>query len=111
MRESLKDVFDKEFGDIETYMCCAHEYLDLLAGVASYSVHSRIRPWDHFAGAMMLEEGGGYVRKWDRSLYRPGDEYGGLITAVDVETYDKIYTLLLKKFVSEYDNAPVCKAG
>lgn len=101
MREELKDVLDQEFGNIETYMCCAHEYLDILAGKSAFSMYSRIRPWDHLAGAMMMEEAGGYVRKWDKSLYRPGDERGGVICTPDETTWNKIYNLLLKQYIAE----------
>ncbi|MCI5060728.1 MAG: inositol monophosphatase [Alphaproteobacteria bacterium] len=109
MRDDLKDILDDEFGNVETYVCCAHEYMDILNGDAFFSLYSRIRPWDHLAGAMMLEEAGGYVRKWDRSLYHPGDEWGGLISAPSEEVYDKIHELLLKKFMKSYDNVPAYK--
>jgi len=98
MQVELKPVLDKYFGNVETYLCCAHEYLDILEGDAYFSMYSRIRPWDHLAGAMMLEEAGGYVRKWDESLYRPGDERGGLITAPSKEIWKEIYEHLLRDF-------------
>ncbi len=99
MREELKDVLNDEFGNIETYMCCAHEYLDILEGEAFFSMYSRIRPWDHLAGGFMMEESGGYARKWDRSPYAPGDERGGLICAPDEDVWNKIHNLLLRKYL------------
>lgn len=101
LKEELKDVLNDKFGNIETYMCCAHEYLDILAGEAHFSLYSRIRPWDHLAGAMMMEEAGGHVRKWDKSLYRPGDERGGVICAPNEKTWDEIYGLLLNKYINK----------
>ena len=98
MRAELKPVFEQEFGNVDTYMCCAHEYLDILAGQAFFSMYSRIRPWDHLAGAMMMSEAGGHVRKWDSSAYKPGDERGGLIAAQDSGVWDQIHELLLKKY-------------
>ena len=99
LKAELAPVLDSEFGNIETYLCCAHEYLDILAGEAYFSLYSRIRPWDHLAGAMMMEEAGGHVRKWDKSLYRPGDERGGVICTPDEGVWDEIYELLLKKYL------------
>ncbi len=98
MQIELKPVLDEHFGNVETYLCCAHEYLDILEGNSYFSMYSRIRPWDHLAGAMMLEEAGGYVRKWDESLYRPGDERGGLINAPSKEIWKEIYNHLLRDF-------------
>ena len=99
LRDELKEVLDQEFGNIETYLCCAHEYLDILAGESYFSMYSRIRPWDHLAGAMMMEEADGFVRKWDKSLYRPGDERGGVICTPNEAVWDEIYGLLLAKYL------------
>ena len=99
LKEDLKDVLDSEFGNIETYLCCAHEYLDILEGDAFFSMYSRIRPWDHLAGCMMMAESGGYVRKWDRSHYGPGDERGGVIVAPDKNIWETIHGLLLEPYL------------
>lgn len=99
MREELKEILDSEFGNVETYMCCAHEYMDILEGEAFFSMYSRIRPWDHLTGGMMMVESGGYARKWDGSLYSPGDERGGLICTPDENIWNQIYDLLLKKYL------------
>jgi len=96
MRHELKHVLDTEFGNIETYLCCAHEYMDILQGESFFSMYSRIRPWDHLTGAMMLREAGGYVRKWDGSNYEAGDQRGGLICTDTEETWQNIYDFLLK---------------
>jgi fructose-1,6-bisphosphatase/inositol monophosphatase family enzyme len=99
MREELKPVLEKEFGNVETYLCCAHEYLDILSGDAHFSMYSRIRPWDHQAGAMMLREAGGTVKKWDGSDYKAEDQRGGLICTADQGAWDDIYELLLKDYL------------
>ncbi|MEM6812398.1 MAG: inositol monophosphatase family protein [Pseudomonadota bacterium] len=99
MQEELKPVLDQYFGNTETYLCCAHEYLDILDGEAYFSLYSRIRPWDHLAGAMMLNEAGGVIRKWDGSHYKPGDERGGLINTPHQELWDEIFELLIKQYL------------
>ena len=48
---------------------------------------------------MMMEEAGGFVRKWDKSLYRPGDERGGVICTPDETVWDEIHGLLLAKYL------------
>ncbi|HPD83255.1 MAG TPA: inositol monophosphatase [Alphaproteobacteria bacterium] len=99
MREELKPVIEAEFGNVETYLCCAHEYLDILAGQAHFSMYSRIRPWDHQAGAMMMREAGGYVRKWDGSEYRAGDQRGGIICTPNENVWSEIYGRLLADYI------------
>lgn len=100
MRDELKPVLESEFGNVETYLCCAHEYLDILNGEAYFSMYSRIRPWDHQAGAMMLREAGGHVRKWDGSAYKAKDQRGGIICTPDENTWQEIYDLLLDKYIT-----------
>lgn len=95
IRQEMEEVLSEYFSNVETYMCCAHEYLDILEGDAYFSMYSRIRPWDHLTGAMMMREAGGHVRKWDGSDYNPGDERGGLIVAPDADVWEEIYELLL----------------
>lgn len=99
IREELKPVLESQFGNIETYLCCAHEYLDILSGEAYFSMYSRIRPWDHQAGAMMMREAGGVVKKWDGSAYEAKDQRGGVICAPTQDVWDEIYGHLLKGYV------------
>lgn len=77
-------------GKADPLFCCAHEYIALLAGEAVFSVYSRIKPWDHLPGALLVQEAGGYVCKWDGSVYMPGEEDGGLICAPDEALWDAV---------------------
>ncbi len=45
--------------------CSAYAYLKLITGEVDFKLSSRIHPWDHAAGALMLEELGGEVRWLD----------------------------------------------
>ena len=99
IRPEVEAVLDESFGDVETYMCCAHEYMEILEGESFFSVYSRIRPWDHLPGTMMVSEAGGVVRKWDGSSYGPGDERGGVIVSPSQSMWDDVLCILLKPFV------------
>lgn len=52
--------------------CSAYAYLRLLRGEADFALFSRVHPWDHAAGALMLAETGGEAR-WldDGTPYQP----------------------------------------
>ena len=80
----LRPVIDSKIAMLakaSTYFCCAHEYVSMLEGEAAFSIYKRIKPWDHLAGVLMLEEAGFHVRKWDGSPYVPSDTDGGLLNA------------------------------
>lgn len=81
--------------DAQSFWCCAWDYIELLEGHAAFSIYKRIEPWDHFAGALMLEESGFHVRKWDKSLYSGSDLSGGLVVAPSEELWNRVYTEFL----------------
>lgn len=77
--------------------CSAYGYLKLLHGEVDFQLSSKIHPWDHVAGTLMLEEIGGASR-WleDASAYTPQDTRDAplLITAPDRDWHE-IARLLL----------------
>jgi len=99
MRDRAKEILNEHFGKTNPYMCCAHEYLTILEGGAFFSLYTRIKPWDHAAGVLMLTEAGGYVRKWDGSEYHAQDHSGVLLCASSPEAWNEIYEIILKPFL------------
>jgi len=80
IRNRLKAGLD-HVGDSRSLMCCAHEYMALLSGDAAFAIYYRLKPWDHLAGVMIVQEAGGHAVKWDASAYIPGDAGNGLIAS------------------------------
>lgn len=78
-----------------TLRCSAHEYLQIASGHADFGINGWMKAWDHLAGALMVQEAGGVVKKWDGSLYRPSDEHGGLIVAANQDLWDETYRRFL----------------
>lgn len=87
----------KLIGDATTFVCCAWEYIDVMEGNAAFSVYKRIEPWDHMAGALLLEECGFYTRKWDGSVYGGADLQGGLVNAPSREIWERAFEMFLKE--------------
>lgn len=86
----------EKFKSCQTLNCAAHEYLRIVTGQAQFSVYSRLKPWDHLPGALMITETGGYVEKWDRTPYTPQDHHVGLIAAASQENWNMVYDVFLK---------------
>lgn len=80
----------KHFAECRSMACAAHEYLRVARGDAQFSLYSRLKPWDHLAGTLTVEEAGGYTAKWDGTPYQPSDHHVGLITASDKETWKTV---------------------
>lgn len=85
-----------QFKEVTALTCCAWEYVSVLEGEALFSVYKRIEPWDHLAGVLILQEAGYYIRKWDGSVYVPGDQKGGLVNAPSKEIWERAHELFVK---------------
>lgn len=99
IKEQAKEIIAKNFGETTSCHCCAHDYLEILMGKAFFAMYSRIRPWDHQAGGLIMSEAGGTVKKWDGSEYQAKDQRGGLIITPNQEVWDEIHGHLLKPFI------------
>jgi fructose-1,6-bisphosphatase/inositol monophosphatase family enzyme len=54
------------------YRCAGHEYRLLASGGTHFSMYSKLMPWDHLAGCLLVAEAGGSLRQGRRcALYAP----------------------------------------
>jgi len=74
-------------GQTPNFRCAAHTYRALAMGHLHATLSRRTLPWDHAAGALIAAEAGGYVRKPDGSAYQPSSLEGGILAAVDEESF------------------------
>lgn len=84
----------QSFGQTQSLGCAAHEYIRIAKGLADVSLYSRLKPWDHLAGTLIVQEAGGYVAKIDGSAYTPKDDYAGLIVTTSQKAWKRIRSLL-----------------
>lgn len=91
-RQHIQDA-EKHFKECSSLHCAAHEYLGIARGDKHFVIYSRLKPWDHLPGALLVEEAGGYIAKWDKQPYTPKDTYAGLIVTTDDANWDKLYDI------------------
>ena len=61
----------------ESVTCSAYGYIDLARGFRDFGLYSRCHPWDHAAGALMLQEIGGRAEYFDTGApYAPRPTQG-----------------------------------
>jgi fructose-1,6-bisphosphatase/inositol monophosphatase family enzyme len=94
-RAALKES-QKKFGMTDPLFCAAHEYLGVAKGVRDFALYSRLKPWDHVPGALIVAESGGFVAKWDGSPYTARDHDGGLIAARSREIWEKVHATIVR---------------
>ena len=76
--------------------CAGFEYPEIITGIQDFVLSRRTLPWDHAPGALILQEAGGIVRRWDGSEYQPGDGYEGVIATRDLHTWARVEQALLQ---------------
>lgn len=74
----------------------AHAYLRLLDGRYHFAAFSRLMPWDHAAGVLMLAEAGGVGRLIDGTPYAPTRRDGELLLASTGETWTDLAAILTR---------------
>ena len=94
--------FVREFDALHTLSCAGHEYIRVASGQYDFSIYNRIRPWDHLAGSLAVQEAGGCVAKWDGSPYTPQDDGGGLVVASNETLLKALQEKIINKLVEDY---------
>lgn len=80
-------------GKTTRYFCCGQEYMDVLRGKLNYAVYGgKLKPWDHAAGVLMVEEAGGFTQLIDGEDYTPIRivKNRRLLLAPDAETWQSL---------------------
>lgn len=91
----LQPVQRRRLGSLTTLKCAGCEYIELLTGQRDFSLYRRIKPWDHAAGALMMQEAGGVAEHFDGSPYRPHNGLdAGIITAASREVMGEVRSIL-----------------
>lgn len=83
-----------QFWGAYTYRCGGQEMRLMASGGCHFIVYSKLTPWDHIAGVLILQEAGAHVAHFDGSAYEAGDLDGGLLFAPDKESWETIRVAL-----------------
>lgn len=73
---------------LSNFRCAGHEYRTFASGHAHFACYNKLMPWDHLAGTLISQEAGGYAARLDGQPYLPSHVDGGLLVAVDRESWD-----------------------
>jgi fructose-1,6-bisphosphatase/inositol monophosphatase family enzyme len=85
----------QRLGGLTSLNCAGREYIEILGGQRDFSLYRRTKPWDHAAGALMVEEAGGQAVRFDGAPYDPaGNMEGGIITAVSPTVLAEVREIL-----------------
>jgi fructose-1,6-bisphosphatase/inositol monophosphatase family enzyme len=75
--------------------CCGVSYPRMATGEEHFALFWKMAPWDHAPGALLVEECGGAVRRWDGEHYRVDVPGTGLLAVSDAAAWDDVRAALL----------------
>ena len=79
----------------DTLSSAGQEYLRMAKGDSDFSLFTKLMPWDHVPGAILLREAGGLARTLDGQNYRPLGIYGpALLLAPDQAAWQALFDCL-----------------
>ena len=82
-------------GAVKTLGCAGAEYVRLVAGEIRFALFTKLMPWDHAPGSLILAEAGGVPRLLDGRLYAPTCREGdGLLHAHSEHGWQTVYDAL-----------------
>ncbi|WP_299784355.1 inositol monophosphatase [uncultured Marivita sp.] len=70
--------------------CAAHEFRMVALGHVDFVLSSALSPWDHAAGALIVQRAGGHVACLDGTQYRAHMREGYLLCAPDAATWGRV---------------------
>jgi fructose-1,6-bisphosphatase/inositol monophosphatase family enzyme len=82
-------------GAVKTLGCAGAEYVRLIAGDIRFALFTKLMPWDHAPGSLILAEAGGVPRLLDGRPYAPTVRAGnGLLHAHSEQSWQTVYEAL-----------------
>lgn len=81
------------FRRAQSLRCSCHEYRMVAQGHAEFALAASLHPWDHAAGALIVERAGGVARLLDGRPYRTGEREGVLLVAGSEPAWERLADL------------------
>ena len=82
------------FKETNSYGCIGIEYIDIAKGVRNFAILSKLSPWDHMAGILLVKEAGGSILHFDKSNYNHCLEKDNLVVTNSFILQDEIINLI-----------------
>ena len=93
-RADMKARAEGRFETVDIPRCAAEQYPRIVLGENDLTVFERSLPWDHAAGAILLNESGGRLSRMDGTPYVVGDARRGLLGAASPHLWDQAAQIL-----------------
>jgi len=95
--------FDKKINNIRNYFkttnsyrCIGFEYVDIAKGKRNFTILSKLSPWDHIPGILLVKESGGYIKHFDETTYNHTINKNNLVVTNSFNLLNEILNLIME---------------
>ena len=92
-RKKIMDI-KKSFNNTNSYRCIGFEYVDIAKGIRNFTIMSKLSPWDHLPGILLVKESAGFVKHFDESSYNFTIESKNLVVTNSINLLNEILNLI-----------------
>jgi fructose-1,6-bisphosphatase/inositol monophosphatase family enzyme len=96
LRQDIEARADGRLRCVDIPRCAAEQYPRVMLGTNDLALFWRTHAWDHAPGALILNEAGGRVARFDGTLYAPGQTGTGMLAAASPQIWDETAAILLR---------------
>jgi fructose-1,6-bisphosphatase/inositol monophosphatase family enzyme len=90
----LAPVQRARLGELSSLNCAGREYIEILAGQFDFCLYRMTKPWDHAAGALMMQEAGGQALRFSGAPYKPADSVeSGIMASMSRQTVAEVRSI------------------
>ena len=82
------------FGEVKSYGCIGFEYIDIANSIRDFAILSKLSPWDHIPGILIIREANGFDTYFDYGIYNHCLQKQNLIVAGDSRLGNEILKLI-----------------
>jgi len=89
----MKEIRQK-FKSVKSYGCIGLEYLDIAKNIRDFAILSKLSPWDHIPGILIVREAGGFDIHFDKTPYAHNIEKKNLVVTGSITLQNAIINLI-----------------
>ena len=82
------------FKDVKSYGCIGYEYIDIIKGYRDFAILSKLSPWDHIPGILLVREAGGTDVHFDLTKYKHNIRKNNLVVSNSFILQNEILNLI-----------------
>lgn len=82
------------FKAVNSLGCIGFEYVDIVKSVRHFAILSKLYPWDHIPGILLVKEAGGHIMHFNETTYNHTKKSNNLVVTNSIKLLNEILNLI-----------------